>query len=46
MEERIGKAQSELSFEPQFDTSLVNDTLETSLEQAKALVNTFLSTDK
>lgn len=43
LEERIGKAQSELGYEPAFDKALVNDKLETSVLQARKFVGDFLN---
>ena len=43
LEERVGKAQYELSFESQFDAVIVNDKLENSLSEARVLVNGFLA---
>lgn len=39
---RISKATQELAFEPQFDTVIVNENLETALEEAEALVKKFI----
>jgi len=43
LQKRIGKAEYELSFAPEFDTILVNDSLEKALADAEDLVQAFLS---
>jgi len=40
---RIGKADYELSFAPEFDRVLINDSLETALSNAEKMVREFLS---
>jgi len=40
---RIGKAEFELSFAPQFDKVVVNDNLEIAQKQAERLISEFLS---
>lgn len=44
IEERISKAEYEMSFAPQFDTIIVNGELETALSEAEKTVREFLST--
>jgi guanylate kinase len=39
---RIAKAASELSFEPRFDTTIVNDNLEKAIKEAEVRVRNFL----
>jgi guanylate kinase len=43
LQKRIGKAAYELSFAPQFDRILVNDSLEMALVEAESTVREFLS---
>ena len=40
---RIGKAEYELSFAPQFDKVIVNDTLEVAEKEAEKIIREFLS---
>ena len=40
--QRLGKAQHEMTFEPQFDITLLNDHLPTALKTAERLVENFL----
>jgi len=40
---RIGKAEYELSFAPEFDRILVNDSLEKALAEAESMIQDFLS---
>jgi len=40
---RIGKAEYELSFAPQFDKVVVNDDLEEAKKEAEKLIREFLS---
>ena len=40
---RIGKAEFELSFAPQFDQVVVNDDLEKAKKEAEQLIRQFLS---
>ena len=42
IEDRIKKAEYELSFAPQFDTVITNDRLETAIQQVKDTVDKFL----
>lgn len=44
LQERIAKANHELSFESRYDTVVVNDVLEETFEKCEALVNGFLNT--
>ncbi|MDX2432926.1 MAG: guanylate kinase [Bacteroides sp.] len=43
LQKRIGKAEYELSFAPEFDLILVNDSLEKAFAEAEILVQKFLS---
>lgn len=43
IEERLAKAEYELTFAPQFDRVLVNDNLETAKQEALRIVNDFLN---
>lgn len=43
LQKRLGKAEYELSFAPEFDWILVNDSLEEALAEAEVLVDKFLS---
>lgn len=43
LQKRIGKAEYELSFAPEFDIILINDSLEKALTEAEVLVQEFLS---
>jgi guanylate kinase len=43
LQKRLGKSEYELSFAPEFDTILVNDSLEKAFVDAEALVKAFLS---
>jgi guanylate kinase len=43
LQKRLGKAEYELSFAPEFDTILVNNSLEKAFADAEALVKAFLS---
>ncbi|MFZ9046357.1 MAG: guanylate kinase [Cyclobacteriaceae bacterium] len=43
LSKRLGKAEHELRFEPDFDVTLVNDKLEETLAQAQHLVQDFLA---
>ena len=42
LQTRIAKAEYELTFEPEFDITIVNDNLEDSLEEASVAVDKFL----
>ena len=42
IEERLAKAEYEMSFAPQFDRILVNDDLETALNEALEIVGGFV----
>ena len=42
IEERLAKAEYEMSFAPQFDRILINDDLETAKQEAVALLNEFI----
>lgn len=42
IEQRVGKAEYELSFAPKFDTVLVNDDLAVALQEAERLISNFL----
>ncbi len=42
MSQRLFKAEFEMSFEDQFDVTIVNNDLETTLKEAEALVNNFI----
>ena len=44
LQKRIGKAEYELSFAPEFDIILINDSLEKALTEAEMMVQEFLST--
>ena len=44
IEQRLAKAEYEMSFAPQFDRILINDDLETAKQEAVALLNEFLRT--
>lgn len=44
IEERLAKAEYEMSFAPQFDRILINDDLETAKQEAVALLREFLKT--
>ena len=43
IDKRIGKAEFELSFAPQFDKVVVNDNLETAKKEAEQLIRIFLN---
>lgn len=43
LEARIAKAQYELTYAPQFDTILINDVLERTLQEAEEIVRNFLA---
>jgi guanylate kinase len=43
IEQRLAKAEYEMTFAPQFDHIVVNDDLETAKQQTLRLVETFLS---
>ena len=43
IEQRVAKAEEEMTFAPQFDRILVNDDLPTAFAEAEEMVNTFLS---
>lgn len=43
LKKRIAKAAEELKYENNFDFILVNDNLETALQQAKAIINHFIN---
>jgi guanylate kinase len=43
LQKRLGKAGFELTFSPQFDRVVVNDSLEAALAEAETLVRDFLS---
>lgn len=40
--ERIGKAEYEISFAPEFDHQVINDDLETAISQTKSLIEEFV----
>lgn len=40
--ERIGKAEYEISFAPEFDHQVINDDLETAINQTKSLIEEFV----
>ena len=42
LQKRVGKAEYELSFAPEFDLILVNDSLEKALADAEEIVQEFL----
>ena len=42
IEQRVGKAEYELTFAPKFDRILVNDDLETALREADEIIKNFL----
>lgn len=42
IEQRVGKAEYELSFAPQFDASVVNDDLDRAVEDARNIINNHL----
>ena len=42
IEQRLAKAEYEMSFAPQFDHIIINDDLETAKQEAVALLNEFL----
>ena len=42
IEQRVGKAEYELTFAPKFDRILVNDNLETALREADEIIKNFL----
>jgi len=44
LRKRISRAQEEVQYESRFDVSLVNDVLDTTLQQASELVDTFIKT--
>ena len=44
LQKRLGKAEFEMQFAPQFDSILVNDSLEKALAEAETLVRNFLAT--
>ncbi len=43
LQKRLGKAEYELSFAPEFDRILINDSLEKALAEAETMVDEFLS---
>lgn len=43
IDQRVGKAEYELSFAPQFDASVVNDNLDTAVEAARTIINNHLN---
>ena len=43
IEERLAKAEYELTFAPQFDRVVVNDDLETAKQEALQIINDFLN---
>ena len=43
IEERLAKAEYEISFAPQFDRIIINDDLDTAKQEATALLNEFLN---
>lgn len=43
IEQRLAKAEHEMTFAPQFDRILINDNLDTALEQALKMVQDFLN---
>lgn len=43
IQKRVNKAKKEMSFEPQFDVTIVNDHLEDALMQAEKIVSEFLN---
>ena len=46
IEERLAKAEYEMTFAPQFDRILVNDNLETALAEALEMVGDFVGREK
>lgn len=46
IEERLAKAEYEISFAPQFDRILINDDLDTAKREAVAMLREFLNSDK
>jgi guanylate kinase len=45
LEKRLEKTEYELSFANDFDVQIVNDDLETAIDEAKAIVFSFLSVE-
>lgn len=43
IQKRLSKAKKEMSFEPEFDVSIVNDNLQDAMNQAEKMVGEFLS---
>jgi guanylate kinase len=43
IQKRLSKAKKEMSFEPEFDVSIVNDNLQAAMNQAEKMVSEFLS---
>jgi guanylate kinase len=43
IQKRLNKAKKEMSFEPEFDVSIVNDNLQDAMNQADKIVSEFLS---
>ena len=43
IDQRVGKAEYELSFAPQFDASVVNDHLDTAVEEARTIITNHLN---
>ncbi|MDE6498328.1 MAG: guanylate kinase [Muribaculaceae bacterium] len=43
IDQRVGKAEYELSFAPQFDESVVNDHLDTAVEEARTIITNHLN---
>ena len=43
IEQRLAKAEYEMSFAPQFDRILINDDLETAKQEAVAMMNEFMN---
>ncbi len=43
IEERVGKAQYEISFSDRFDTRIVNDNLDKAIDQTRAVIENFIN---
>jgi len=46
LEKRVSKAEYELGFAEQFDVQIINDDLQTAIEQTKKVITDFLQQDK
>ena len=42
IEERVGKAEYEISFAPKFDCKIVNDLLETAIYETEQIIKNFV----